>query len=384
MGHKLKIAGWVSVGVVAGALTTVSLQTVARGAMTPLPLEEIQQLSAVFGLVKTDYVEPVDDKKLITDAISGMVSSLADALALGQLSLASSTLISIACFVLGSACCALCVQWARRRVRHEYALALLIQAVLMLLFGLLAGRVAPGVSLTLHMTAWSLCLMMGWQNAMITKLSHAEIRTTHVTGLLTDIGIGLGRWLGPAQDRLTRRRARRKLAVQAAMFDPFEYLLARHKDGLLKTDFKRDLGKVSYHIPCHGRVQNIGKKTEEMLKMVPATWVQTNERCSVKTIAKKVDGSDVIPTVINLWKVADLLEREVFDFVGIKFAVLVGVEADEGGSVDHRRGRDLRVNQRSAEGQEAGGRTDQGEQPGGEFCGVFHGLKFRSRATADD
>ena len=76
MGHKLKIAGWVSVGVVAGALTTVSLQTVARGAMTPLPLEEIQQLSAVFGLVKTDYVEPVDDRKLITDAISGMVSSL--------------------------------------------------------------------------------------------------------------------------------------------------------------------------------------------------------------------------------------------------------------------------------------------------------------------
>ena len=76
MGQKLKIAGWISVGVVAGALTTVSLQTVARGAMAPLPLEEIQQLSAVFGLVKTDYVEPVDEKKLITDAISGMVASL--------------------------------------------------------------------------------------------------------------------------------------------------------------------------------------------------------------------------------------------------------------------------------------------------------------------
>ena len=76
MGQKLKIAGWVTIGVVAGALTTVSLQTVARGVMSPLPLEEIQQLSAVFGLVKTDYVEPVDDKKLITDAISGMVASL--------------------------------------------------------------------------------------------------------------------------------------------------------------------------------------------------------------------------------------------------------------------------------------------------------------------
>ena len=76
MRQKLKITGWVAIGVLAGALTTVSLQTVARGAMSPLPLEEIQQLSAVFGLIKTDYVEAVDDKKLITDAISGMVSSL--------------------------------------------------------------------------------------------------------------------------------------------------------------------------------------------------------------------------------------------------------------------------------------------------------------------
>ncbi|MFZ7309290.1 MULTISPECIES: S41 family peptidase [Comamonas] len=76
MSQKLKIAGWVSLGVLAGALTTVSLQTVARGGISPLPLEEIQQLSAVFGIIKTDYVEAVDDKKLITDAISGMVSSL--------------------------------------------------------------------------------------------------------------------------------------------------------------------------------------------------------------------------------------------------------------------------------------------------------------------
>ncbi|MDF1484806.1 S41 family peptidase [Ramlibacter sp. H39-3-26] len=76
MGHKLKIAGWVSIGVVAGALTTVSLQTVARGAMAPLPLEELQQFAAVYGMIKSDYVEPVDDKKLVTDAISGMVASL--------------------------------------------------------------------------------------------------------------------------------------------------------------------------------------------------------------------------------------------------------------------------------------------------------------------
>jgi carboxyl-terminal processing protease len=76
MGQKLKIAGWISIGAVAGALTTVQLQAVARGGLSPLPLEELQQLAAVFGMVKTDYVEPVDEKKLISDAISGMVASL--------------------------------------------------------------------------------------------------------------------------------------------------------------------------------------------------------------------------------------------------------------------------------------------------------------------
>ena len=76
MGQKLRIAGWVAIGAVAGALTTVQLQAVARGSLAPLPLEELQQFAAVFGMVKSDYVEPVDEKKLITDAISGMVASL--------------------------------------------------------------------------------------------------------------------------------------------------------------------------------------------------------------------------------------------------------------------------------------------------------------------
>ena len=76
MGQKLKIAGWISIGALTGALTTFSLQTVARANMAPLPLEELQQLAAVFSMVKSDYVETVDEKKLINDAISGMVSSL--------------------------------------------------------------------------------------------------------------------------------------------------------------------------------------------------------------------------------------------------------------------------------------------------------------------
>ncbi|MFA7503577.1 MAG: heterodisulfide reductase-related iron-sulfur binding cluster [Burkholderiaceae bacterium] len=70
------------------------------------------------------------------------------------------------------------------------------------------------------------------------------------------------------------------LAVRDALFDPFEYFVARHKDGLLRTDFSRELGKVSYHVACHLRVQNIGQKTRELLQLVPATEISTIERCS--------------------------------------------------------------------------------------------------------
>jgi len=68
--------------------------------------------------------------------------------------------------------------------------------------------------------------------------------------------------------------------VAEAMFDPFEYLVARHKDGLLKTDFSQALGKISYHVPCHLRVQNVGQKTRELLEMIPDTRVTTVERCA--------------------------------------------------------------------------------------------------------
>jgi len=69
-------------------------------------------------------------------------------------------------------------------------------------------------------------------------------------------------------------------AVAEAMFDPFEYLMLRLRDGLLKTDFKKPLGRVSYHIPCHLRVQNMGQKTRELLEKIPDTTVTTVERCA--------------------------------------------------------------------------------------------------------
>lgn len=68
--------------------------------------------------------------------------------------------------------------------------------------------------------------------------------------------------------------------VADAMFDPFEYFVLRNRDGLLKKDFKQALGKVSYHVPCHSRVQNMGQKTRELLEMVPGTALNVVERCS--------------------------------------------------------------------------------------------------------
>lgn len=69
-------------------------------------------------------------------------------------------------------------------------------------------------------------------------------------------------------------------AIAAAMFDPFEYLALRNQDNLLKTDFKKPLGNVAYHIPCHQRVQNIGKKTRDILQLIPDTTINVVERCS--------------------------------------------------------------------------------------------------------
>ncbi len=68
--------------------------------------------------------------------------------------------------------------------------------------------------------------------------------------------------------------------VRDAIYDPFEYLMLRHKDGKLKTDFKHPLGKVAYHAACHQRVQNIGPKTREALALVPDTQIEVIERCS--------------------------------------------------------------------------------------------------------
>ena len=70
------------------------------------------------------------------------------------------------------------------------------------------------------------------------------------------------------------------LKVRDAIFDPFEYLMLRHKEGKLRTDFSQALGKISYHVACHQRVQNIGMKTRDILQLIPDTEVDAIGRCS--------------------------------------------------------------------------------------------------------
>ena len=91
------------------------------------------------------------------------------------------------------------------------------------------------------------------------------------------------------------------LKVKAAFFDPFEYLMLRHKDGKLKTDFKQGLGTVSYHAACHQRVQNIGPKTKEFLSLIPDTKVDMIERCSGHdgTYAVKAEFHDLAMKIVK-------------------------------------------------------------------------------------
>jgi Fe-S oxidoreductase len=83
--------------------------------------------------------------------------------------------------------------------------------------------------------------------------------------------------------------------VSGAFYDPFEYLHLRHKSDRLKLDFKHALGTIAYHAPCHQRVQNIGPRTRDILKLIPGTTVETIERCSGHdgTYAMKREFHDV-------------------------------------------------------------------------------------------
>jgi uncharacterized membrane protein YoaK (UPF0700 family) len=129
-----------------------------------------------------------------TSHMSGVVSALADNLSLGESGLVVAGLSSLVAFMSGAATSAIMINWGRRRAaQSEYALPLLLEAALLLVFGLIGANLEQDRILFVPAAVALLCFVMGLQNAMITKISKAEIRTTHVTGLVTDMGIELGK-----------------------------------------------------------------------------------------------------------------------------------------------------------------------------------------------
>lgn len=129
-----------------------------------------------------------------TSHMTGMLSSVADNLVLGQAELVASAVLSVLAFVFGAGSTAVMVNYARRNgARNAYMPALLLEAGLLLVFGVAGANLRRHELIDLSLTAILLCYTMGLQNALITKISNAEIRTTHVTGLVTDIGIELGK-----------------------------------------------------------------------------------------------------------------------------------------------------------------------------------------------
>jgi uncharacterized membrane protein YoaK (UPF0700 family) len=129
-----------------------------------------------------------------TSHMTGVLSSLSDHLALSEFALAGAALASLLTFMAGAMSTALLVNWAQRRQLHSrYSLPLLIEAGFLMVFGVMGAGLGTHAALLVPATVLLLCFIMGLQNAVITKISRAEIRTTHVTGLVTDLGIELGK-----------------------------------------------------------------------------------------------------------------------------------------------------------------------------------------------
>ena len=161
-----------------------------------------------------------------TSHMTGIVSAMADDLALGTYDLVLGGLGALLSFVAGAGVTAVLVNFARRRaLASEYALPLILEAVLLLGFGVLGVQLSRIDGLFVPVTVMLLCFIMGLQNALITKLSRAEIRTTHITGIVTDIGIELGKLCYWNSRRAPERRRvvsdRRRLAILTLLAGSF-------------------------------------------------------------------------------------------------------------------------------------------------------------------
>ena len=131
---------------------------------------------------------------MYTSHMTGFASLLADNLVLGNMRLVLSALGALLAFTCGAAFTAIQVNWARQHgLRSEYALTLLFEALLLLIFGLLGATLNRQTPFAVPLTVLVLSFTMGLQNALVSKISSSQIRTTHMTGIVTDIGIELGK-----------------------------------------------------------------------------------------------------------------------------------------------------------------------------------------------
>ena len=165
---------------------------------------------------------------LYTSHMTGFLSSLADNLVLGQMKLVLGAVGALWAFMSGAGTTAIMVNWARqRRLRSTYALPLLLESVLMLLFGLVGAiTLSWPTPFAVPLTVLLLSFIMGLQNATVTKMSSSQIRTTHMTGVVTDLGIEIGRLLywnrSPAANAIHLVRANRdKLFIHATVLGLF-------------------------------------------------------------------------------------------------------------------------------------------------------------------
>ncbi len=163
---------------------------------------------------------------LYTSHMTGFVSMLADNLVLGNMALVLGAVGALVAFTVGAAVTAVLVNYARQHgLRSEYALPLLVEALLLLLFGLMGATLNRQTPFAVPLTVLVLSFTMGLQNALVTKVSSAQIRTTHMTGVITDLGIELGKlfyWNGtglPPESHVRANRARLQLfAALLGMF----------------------------------------------------------------------------------------------------------------------------------------------------------------------
>lgn len=150
---------------------------------------------------------------MYTSHMTGFVSFLADNLVLGNMTLVLGAIGALLAFTTGAAVTAVLVNWARQHhLRSEYALPLLLEAVLMLVFGLLGATLSRQTPFAVPLTVLVLAFTMGLQNALVSKISSSQIRTTHMTGVITDLGIELGKmfyWNRTASPLESRVRANR-------------------------------------------------------------------------------------------------------------------------------------------------------------------------------